>query len=212
MKVNHLLYKRTITTTGKRNFVQLRSVNAEYPMQYLCMDIKYVYVHGIKHNIYLLTIMDLFSRKALDFMLKPSIRQHDVILLISSLLSKYELPVKAITIRNDNGCQFIAHRVREYLKEKNIYQEFSHIATPEDNSYIEALNGLLQKEVINRYEFDSFYHAERTITNYFSFYNEHRIHSALNYKTPNQVWNEYLNRFANSYLYSFNKSVQLIRG
>jgi transposase InsO family protein len=49
-----------------------------------------------------------------------------------------------MSLRNDNGSQFITQAVRQYLKEKGILQEFSHVATPEDNAYIEALHSNLQ--------------------------------------------------------------------
>jgi putative transposase len=39
--------------------------------------------------------------------------------------------------------------MRAYLREKGIYQEFSHVATPQDNAYIEALHSNLQREVID---------------------------------------------------------------
>ena len=45
-------------------------------------------------------------------------------------------------------------------------REFSHVATPEDNAYIEALHSNLQREVIDRFEFDSIYHAQMTINRY----------------------------------------------
>jgi transposase InsO family protein len=53
---------------------------------------------------------------------------------------------EGMSLRNDNGSQFIANAVREYLKEKGIYQVFSHVATPQDNAYIEALHSNLQRD------------------------------------------------------------------
>lgn len=41
---------------------------------------------------------------------------------------------QGISIRNDNGSQFLANKVRIYLNEMGINQEFTHIATPEENS------------------------------------------------------------------------------
>lgn len=67
---------------------------------------------------------------------------------------------EGMRIRNDNGSQFIAIAVRQFLKEKGISQEFSHVATPEDNAYIEALHSNLQWEVIDRFGFDFIYHAQ----------------------------------------------------
>ena len=74
-----LLNKKAIQTCGKREFVKVRKVKAEYPMQYLAMDIKYVYIHGEKRNVFLLTVIDICTRKVLGHVLKPSIRKHDVV-------------------------------------------------------------------------------------------------------------------------------------
>lgn len=53
--------------------------------------------------------------------------------------------------RNDNASQFTANTVREYLKEKGVYQESSHVDRPQDNAYIEALHSNQQRVVIDRY-------------------------------------------------------------
>jgi len=136
-----LLNKKLIQATGKREFVKVRKVKAEYPMQYLAMDraanrIKYVYIHGEKRNVFLLPVIDICTRKVLGHVLKPSIKKHDVILLLDGVLQEYK--IKGIRLRNDNGSQrppprFIAHLVRKYLKENDVVQEFTHVATPEEN-------------------------------------------------------------------------------
>lgn len=66
---------------------------------------------------------------------------------------------RGVTIRNDNGSQFIADSVKEYLRSAEANQEFTHIATSEENSYIEAFHSIVQREVIERFEFDCFYPA-----------------------------------------------------
>jgi transposase InsO family protein len=188
MSEAHLLHTTNrISTYGKRAFVQSRKVDASYPMQHLTMDIKYVYIHGEKRNVYLLTVMDVFTRKVLAHCLKPSIRQYDVVLLLEGIISRYW--TKDIVIRNDNGSQFIAHSVRRYLKNRGISQEFTHIATPEENAYIEALHSTLEREVIQRYWFDSFFYAKWKIRDYYRVYNAKRKHRSLNRKTPDQIWN-----------------------
>ena len=59
-----------------------------------------------------------------------------------------------MTLRNDNGSQFTRGVVRWYQK-KAVYQEFSHVPTPQDNSYIKALPSNLQREAIDRFELES---------------------------------------------------------
>jgi putative transposase len=51
MKEGHLVYRRTIRTTGKREFVKYRKIQAERSLQYLAMDIKYVYIRRLHGGI-----------------------------------------------------------------------------------------------------------------------------------------------------------------
>jgi len=181
-----LLLSRPIVTTGKRNFVQFRKITASKPLEYLVMDIKYIYIHGEKRNVYLLTIMDVCTRMVMAHILKPSIRQHDVVLLVDGILQQYHC--QGVSLRNDNGSQFIAHSVRQYLKDQNIYQEFTHIATPEENGYIEAFHSNLERDVIRRYWFDSFAYAKWKIDEYMTHYNNRRRHHSLKKLSPANYW------------------------
>jgi putative transposase len=191
MRDHKLLYGSRIKAAPfKRDFIRFRTLKPERPLQYLSMDIKYVHIHGTGKNALLLTVMDIYSRKELIHILRPSIKKDDVLVMLSLLLGKYK--AEGITLRNDNGSQFIAIVVRQYLKEKGIYQEFSHAATPEDNAYIEALHSNLQREVIDRFEFESIYHAQMIIDRYYKWYNEKRIHGSLQGQTPETIWNQYL--------------------
>ena len=190
MKELKLLYGSRIRVLPfKRNFIRFRSLCPERPLKYLSMDIKYVHVHGTGRNALLLTIMDIYSRKVLIHMLRSSIKKGDVLVLLSLMLLEYK--AEGMSLRNDNGSQFIAIAVREYLKEKGIYQEFSHVATPQDNAYIEALHSNLQREVIDRFEFDSIYHAQMIIDRYYNWYNQKRRHGSLNRQSPEKVWQKY---------------------
>lgn len=190
MKEHHLLYGARIRPAPfKRNFIRFRSLQPQRPLQYLSMDIKYVHVHGTGRNALLLTVIDIYSRKVLIHMMRSNIKKGDVLVMLSLMLLQYQ--VEGMTIRNDNGSQFIAGVVRQYLRDKNIYQEFSHVATPQDNAYVEALHSSIQREVIDRYEFDSLYHAQMVIDRYYQWYNEKRRHRSLKGKTPAFVFNQY---------------------
>jgi transposase InsO family protein len=193
MNENKLLCGKSISTHfGKRMFIRYRTIKAEYPLQHLCMDIKYIPING--KFAYLLSIIDIYSRKIVGYVFKKSIKQHDVLWLLKNILpQKANVPM---TIRNDNGSQFIAKSVRAYLEEINVIHEFTHIATPQDNAYIEAFHSIMQKELISRYELESFYHAEMKIAQYIFTYNHIRKHGSLKQRTPASVWNEYFNSFS----------------
>ena len=189
MDENKLLLGKVISSKGKRCFVQHRRIDASRPMEYLCLDIKYVWVEGEKRNYYLLSIQDVYSRMILKQILKSSIRKYDVIDLFRSIDLKYG--IKGVKIRNDNGSQFIANDVKRYLMNMEAQQEFTHIATPEENAYIEAFHSILQREVITRHEFNSFYEAKTTFQRHLTYYNQHRKHAAIGRITPQEKWDQY---------------------
>ena len=89
MKENKLLYGIRIRPKPfKRNFIRFRSPKAERPLQYLSMDIKYVHVQGTGRNALLLTVIDIYSRKVLIYILRSSIKKGDVLLTLSLLLRR----------------------------------------------------------------------------------------------------------------------------
>lgn len=194
MDESRLLLGKVISTHGKRDFVKFRKITASRPMEYLCLDIKYVWVRGEKRNYYLLSVMDIYTRCIVGYIYQSSIRKVDVVKLLGRINLKYGL--KGVFIRNDNGSQFIANMVRQYLRSLEAHQEFTHVATPEENSYIEAFHSILDREVIQRFDFESYYESKQTLSAYMNFYNARRLHGSLKRKTPMQVWNEYLTSFS----------------
>lgn len=188
MSENHLLCGKKIKTKGKRTFVKYRRIIASRPMEYLCLDIKYVKVQAEGRNYYQLAVMDVFSRAILCWIFQSSIKQKDVIALMRDLDLRFSL--KGVFIRNDNGSQFIAHGVRQVLQDMEAKQEFTHVATPQENAYIEAFHSIEQRELMDRFVFSSFYDAKRHIGLYMFWYNNSRRHGALKWITPMQKWAE----------------------
>lgn len=188
MNENNLLMGKVIKTHGKRDFVKHRKITATKPLEYLCLDIKYIWVSGEKRNYYLLSIMDVYSRKILEWTFQKSIRQQDVINLFRSINLQHGL--KGVNIRNDNGSQFIANMVRAFLKKEEAIQEFTHIATPQENAYIESFHSILDYILIQRMELESYYEAKRELKAFMYFYNNTRKHRSLKFLTPVQKWEQ----------------------
>ena len=186
MKESHLLCGKRIQVQGKRKWVKHRRIEAKRPMEYLCLDIKYVWVQGERRWYYQLAIMDVFSRRILCWIFQSSVRQTDVIALVRWLDLRFGL--KGVIIRNDNGSQFIAHKVREVLQSLEAKQEFTHVATPEENAYIEAFHSIQQSELIDRHTFSSYYDAKQHIEKYMHWYNFQRKHGAIGFMTPMEKW------------------------
>jgi len=190
MQEQGLLYCSKIETkSANRKFVQYYTQQADAPMQQICMDIKYLYIHGAGRNALVLTVLDVYTRKNLGQLIDWSIRKEKVKWLLSQILQRY--PVKGITIRNDNGSQFIAQLIREFLSAMEVNQEFTHAATPEENAFIEAYHSIVERIIERRYQFESIYDAALVMNRWRKHYNERRLHGSLGDKAPQRIWNDY---------------------
>jgi putative transposase len=196
-----LLVRDRIKTKGSRQFVQFRCINAQKPLQYLVMDIKYIYINEQNRFAYLLTVLDVYTRFALGFTLKYSIKKHDVILLLDGILQG--IMAEGIIIRNDNGSQFLAYNVRQFLKDRKIAQEFTHIATPEENAFIESFHSNIARELINRCWLESLFHARMKIREYYKVYNYKRKHRSLKRKSPFQFLKSFFPDYADRHPFAF---------
>ncbi len=188
-EANLLKLEDRIDRSGSgRKFVKFRKVDTQRPFECLEMDIKMVWIPHAGKNAYLLSVIDVHTRRILIYLFAFSIKQAQVINLLSELFMKYQHP-DDVVIRSDNGSQFIAKNVREYLALIGVGQEFTHIVTPEENAHIEAYHGILKKEVFNRFEYRTFGEIEKILKDYVLFYNNERLHGLLGRITPMEKWN-----------------------
>lgn len=172
-----------------RKFVKFRKVNTSRPFECLEMDIKIVWIPSAGKNAYLLSIIDVHTRKILKDYFSFSIKQAKVIDFLSDMPEALKYP-ESIVIRSDNGSQFVAKSVREYLELIGVEQQFTHIATPEENAHIEAYHGILKKEVFKRVDYRTFGEIQQILKRYVIFYNNHRLHGLLGRITPMEKWNQ----------------------
>ena len=112
-----------------RKFVKFRKVHTDRPLDCLEMDIKMVWIPSVGKNAYLISVIDVRTRRILKDYFSFNIKRNDVIALLSELFEDYDYP-ESVVIRSDNGSPFISRKVREYLGVIAVQQEFTHIATP----------------------------------------------------------------------------------
>ncbi|WP_460885406.1 transposase, partial [Rhabdobacter roseus] len=187
MKESKLLYNQQRRDKKGKTFIKFRVPKPQLPFEHMEVDIKYIWIHGSRRMAYLLSVIDIKTRAILGWMLQHSIRKHDVVSLMRAIAAWYCLPLK-VTVRSDNGAQFEAKMVRESLSEMHIQQEFSHLATPQDNGHIESYHHIVKKAVCNVYEFFDLKEATEIIRQFIYFYNGERLHSGIGYLSPNQYF------------------------
>ena len=129
----------------------------------------------------MLNIIDEYTRECLDISVGRSISAHDVIERLAELFLTRGIPEH---IRSDNGPEFTAKAVREWLVRLGVRTLFIEPGSPWENGYIESFNGKLRDELLNREIFDTLLEARVLIGNWRKEYNGFRPHSSLGYRPP----------------------------
>lgn len=189
MKENRLLLSKR--KKAKRSFVRFTQPIPLEPFEKLEMDIKFIYIRGERKNALLLTIIDTFTRIAMDWTLQYSIRNSAVANLfnrvIENWLQDYKPPFDEqvmVTIRSDNDVRFVANDLKIFMNQNFLDHEFIMPATPTQNAHIESFHSVVEQLVCQKYEFENIYHARETFLRFFQIYNQSRTISSLNYLPP----------------------------
>ena len=130
----------------------------------------------------MLTVIDEHTRECLAIIVDRKSRSTDVIETLAELFIRKGLPDH---IRSDNGPEFCAKAVREWLGRLNIGPLFIEPGSPWENGYCESCNGKLRDALLNRELFYTLEEAKVLIENWHREYNTTiRPHSSLDYRAP----------------------------
>jgi len=129
----------------------------------------------------MLTVLDEFTRESLAIPVARKLRSDDVLHTLTRLFTTRGVPGH---IRSDNGAEFTATAVREWLKRIGVTTLFIEPGSPWENGYNESFNGKLRDELLNREIFYTLDEAKILIEQWRKHYNEERPHSALGYRPP----------------------------
>jgi putative transposase len=144
----------------------------------------YDFVHDWCANgqrLKMLTVIDEFTRESLSIETRTSIKSRAVIEVLERLTGERGAPAY---LRSDNGPEFVAGRVREWLLQKQINTLYIKPGSPWQNARGESFNGRLRDECLNAEWFNNLREAKVIIESWREHYNEERPHSSLQYRTP----------------------------
>lgn len=129
----------------------------------------------------MLTIIDEFTRECLAIRVARRLTSKEVVMEISRLFIERGLPDY---IRSDNGPEFTAKFVTDWLEKIEVQTLFIQPGSPWENGYNESFNGKLRDELLNRELFYTLQEAQILIERWRRYYNHVRPHSSLGYKPP----------------------------
>ncbi len=131
----------------------------------------------------ILTIVDCHSRESLAIEPRASFRAFHVVETLDRLARERGM---AKTIRCDNGPEFAGRMLDQWAFFNHVELDFSRLATPTDNAYIESFNARLRQELLNASWFTSLADARACMEAWRKEYNEDRPHTALQNRTPKE--------------------------
>jgi len=129
----------------------------------------------------LLNIIDEYTRECLAIRVARNLTSEDVLEELHTLFMWHGAPEH---LRSDNGSEFTAHRVRDWLGRVDVKMLFIEPGSPWENGYIESFNGKLRDELLNPELFDTLLEAQVLVERWRTHYNHVRPHSALGYRPP----------------------------
>ena len=168
-----------------------RDFEADTVFRKLVTDI--TYIHVAKEGwTYLASIMDLYDRKIIGW----AYGKHITAELATQAVKNACLNIpdtSGIILHSDLGSQYTSDAFEKYLQTQGMIHSFSRKGNPYDNACIESFHSVLKKEEVYTTTYHTFEEAKSALFEYIeSFYNRKRRHSALGYKTPQQVEDEAL--------------------
>ena len=152
----------------------------EYPNHVWSYD----FVEDRTHNgrkYRMLNVLDEFTRDCIAIRVSRKLKAHDVIDVLSDLFILRGIPAH---IRSDNGPEFIARAVREWIAAVGAKTAYIMPGSPWENGYIESFNSKLRDELLDGEIFYTLQEAKVVIEIWRRHYNTVRPHSALGYRPP----------------------------
>lgn len=167
-------------------------------------DIKYVNFHGT--FLFLIGVLDGFSRYVIHHELRTHMAEYDVEITIQRALEKF--PGESPRIITDNGRQYISKDFESFLKEAGLQHIKTSIAYPQSNGKIERFHRSINSECLHNHSLIDLEDARKQFDLYIDYYNTKRLHSSLFYITPEDYLNNNTEQILKSRQRKLNAAVE----
>jgi putative transposase len=181
------IYRRPRTSIPARGATihpyLLSGLTIERPNQVWASDLTYLpMAHGF---LYLVAILDVYSRKVLAFRLSNTMTADFCLEALEEALAKFGRPE---IFNTDQGAQFTSEEWLTVLKDAGVAISMDGKGRWIDNVFIERLWRSVKYEEIYLHAYANGSEARTALTRYFGFYNAVRSHQSLEYRTPDEVY------------------------
>jgi putative transposase len=160
----------------------LKTIAIDGPDIVWCSDITYIRLRG--GFMYLVAIMDYFSRYVLSWSVSNSLESLFCLDALDEALSISRPQI----FHSDQGKQYTSTKFVDTLKGRDIRISMSGRGRAFDNILAERLWRTVKYEEVYLREYADGHELLRSLRRYFDYYNNHRPHSSLGYRTPSEVY------------------------
>jgi len=161
-----------------------RQFDVDEPDRVYVSDISYIWTQ--EGWLYLAVVIDLFSRKVVGWSMSSRMKAQLVCDALTMAIWQRH-PSSGLIHHSDRGSQYASYAFRDLLQAYDFKGSMSRKGNCWDNSVAESFFGRLKQERVQWKNYQTRYEAQQDILDYITmFYNSHRLHSYLGYKSPNQ--------------------------
>jgi transposase InsO family protein len=161
-----------------------RQFEVDRPDQVYVSDITYIWTQ--QGWLYLAVVIDLFSRKVVGWSMSTRMTAQLVCDALTMAIWQRR-PEPGLIHHSDPGSQYACHAFRRLLATHGFQGSMSRKGNCWDNAVAESFFGSLKRERVQWRHYQTRQEAQQDILNYIAmFYNPYRLHSYLDYKSPNQ--------------------------
>jgi putative transposase len=161
----------------------LRNLTITRPNQVWATDITYILM--AKGFVYLVAIVDWFSRRVLAWRLSITMDTDFCVDALEEALAKYGKPK---IFNSDQGSQFTSAAFTKVLLDAGVKISMDGKGAWRDNVFVERLWRTIKYEEVYLHAYESVFQARASIGRYLSFYNSRRPHSSLDQQTPDRAY------------------------
>jgi len=186
MAIETLYPKPNLSLANKQHKVYpylLRGLNINRSNQVWATDITYIPM--AKGFVYLVAVMDWYSRKVLSWRVSTTLDADFCIDALKEAIENYGCPE---IFNTDQGSQFTSEDFTTVLKAHDIKISMDGKGRWVDNVFVERLWRSVKYEEVYLKAYDTVAEAKRSLGRYFTFYNTQRRHQSLNDQTPDTVY------------------------
>lgn len=180
------LRKYVVTTTSDpqaQKAVDLveRRFFASAPDQLWVADITYIPTWS--GWLYLAMVLDVYSRKIVGWAMDTNLRTPLILEALEMAVTQRQ--PRNVIHHSDRGCQYTSYAFGKRCQEANVMPSMGSVGDAYDNAMAESFFATLEREVLNRRRFKSHAEARMAVFEWIEgWYNPHRRHSALGYRSP----------------------------